>query len=51
MKPARLLLAEDRALTLEGIRTVLQPHHEIVGTATDGRARVEAALRLSVCPC
>ena len=46
MKRARILLADDHSLTLEGIRTVLEPHHEIVGTATDGRALLEAALRL-----
>lgn len=46
MKRARILIADDHLLTLEGIRTVLEPHHEIVGTATDGRALLEAALRL-----
>ena len=46
MKPARILLADDHTLTLEGIRAVLEPHHEIVGIVTDGRALVDAALRL-----
>jgi len=46
MKRARILLADDHVLTLEGIRAVLEPHHEIVGTATDGRALLNAALRL-----
>jgi DNA-binding NarL/FixJ family response regulator len=46
MKRARILLADDHSLILEGIRTVLEPHHEIVGTAADGRALLEAALRL-----
>ena len=46
MKRARILLADDHSLTIEGIRTVLEPHHEIVGTAADGRALLEAALRL-----
>ena len=46
MKPARLLLADDHALTLDGIRALLQAHHEIVGMVTDGRALVDAALRL-----
>ena len=46
MKRARILVADDHLLTLEGIRTVLEAHHEIVGTATDGRALLEAALRL-----
>ena len=46
MKRARILLADDHTLTLEGIRAVLEPHHEIVGTLTDGRALLDAALRL-----
>jgi DNA-binding NarL/FixJ family response regulator len=46
MKRARILLADDHALTLEGIRAVLEPHHEIVGMVTDGRALLDAALRL-----
>jgi DNA-binding NarL/FixJ family response regulator len=46
MKRAQILLADDHALTLKGMRTVLEPHYEIVGTATDGRALVDAALRL-----
>jgi DNA-binding NarL/FixJ family response regulator len=46
MKRARILLADDHVLTLEGIRAVLEPHHEIVGMVTDGRAMVDAALRL-----
>jgi DNA-binding NarL/FixJ family response regulator len=40
------LLADDHPLTLEGLRAFLEPHPEIVGTVTDGRAVVEAALRL-----
>jgi DNA-binding NarL/FixJ family response regulator len=46
MKRARILLADDHTLTLEGIRAVIEPHHEIVGMVTDGRALVDAALRL-----
>jgi DNA-binding NarL/FixJ family response regulator len=46
MKRARILLADDHNLTLEGIRAVLEPHHEIVGTVTDGRALLDAALSL-----
>ena len=42
----RILLADDHTLTLEGIRTVLEPHHDIVGMVTDGRALFDAALRL-----
>lgn len=46
MKHIRVLLADDHPLTLEGLRTFLEPHLENVGTVTDGRALVEAALRL-----
>jgi DNA-binding NarL/FixJ family response regulator len=46
MKRAQILLADDHALTLKGMRTVLEPHYEIVGTVMDGHALVDAALRL-----
>ena len=46
MKRARILLADDHPMTLEGIRAVLEPHHEIIATVTDGRALLEEALRL-----
>jgi DNA-binding NarL/FixJ family response regulator len=46
MKRAQILLADDHALTLTGMRAVLEPHYEIVGTVTDGHALVDAALRL-----
>ena len=46
MKRPRILLADDHTLMLESINTILAPHYEIVGTVADGRALVEAALRL-----
>jgi DNA-binding NarL/FixJ family response regulator len=46
MMRERILLADDHALTLAGMRAVLEPHYEIVGTVMDGRALVDAALRL-----
>lgn len=46
MKRARVLLADDHLLTLEGIRSVVEPHYEIVGAVTDGRALLDATLRL-----
>jgi DNA-binding NarL/FixJ family response regulator len=46
MTPARLLLADDHSLILEGFRHVIEPKHEVVGMVTDGRALVEATLRL-----
>jgi DNA-binding NarL/FixJ family response regulator len=46
MKHTRALVADDHPLTLEGLRAFLEPHLKSVGTVTDGRALVEAALRL-----
>jgi len=46
MNTTRVLLADDHPLTLEGLRGVLAPHLETVGTVMDGRALVEEALRL-----
>ena len=46
MKRPRILLADDHAPMLEGISAALAPHYEIVETVGDGRALVEAALRL-----
>ena len=46
MKRVRILLADDHALTLMGMRAILEPHYEIVGTVSDGRTLVDAALRL-----
>ncbi len=46
MKQTRVLLADDHPLTLEGLRAFLDPHLQVEGTFMDGRALVEAALRL-----
>ncbi|MEQ1948043.1 MAG: response regulator transcription factor [Bryobacteraceae bacterium] len=46
MKRIRILLADDHILTLEGIRAVLEPNHEIVGMVRDGRDLLDSALRL-----
>jgi DNA-binding NarL/FixJ family response regulator len=46
MKQTRVLLADDHPLTLEGLRSFLEPHLNIIGTAADGHTLVEAALRL-----
>ncbi|MFT5139880.1 MAG: DNA-binding NarL/FixJ family response regulator, partial [Rhodothermales bacterium] len=45
-KPHRVLLADDHALLLDAFRTLLEPHFEIVGTATDGRELVKLAAQL-----
>lgn len=46
MKQARILLADDHTLILEGFRTVLAEHHDIVGAVMDGASLIEAAIRL-----
>jgi DNA-binding NarL/FixJ family response regulator len=45
MKP-RLLLADDHTLLLEGIRLLLQPEFELVGSVEDGQALLAAARTL-----
>ena len=46
MNRLRILLGDDHPLVLSGIRTLLEPHHDVVGMASDGKALVETALRL-----
>ena len=43
MKLPRLLLGDDHAIILDGLRRILEPHFDIVGSAQDGRALVAAA--------
>jgi DNA-binding NarL/FixJ family response regulator len=43
---ARILLADDHVLLLEAFRRMLEPEFDVVGTASDGAALVEEALRL-----
>lgn len=46
MNKPRVLLADDHTLVLEGFQKLLETHCELVGSAEDGRAVVEAAERL-----
>lgn len=46
IKRTRVLLGDDHALILDGIRASLQLQFDIVGQATDGKALVQAAERL-----
>jgi DNA-binding NarL/FixJ family response regulator len=46
MKRARLLLADDHTLVLEGFRRLLEPEFELAGAVEDGRALVAAAQKL-----
>ena len=47
MKRARILLGDDHSLIVQGIRGLLVSHYEVVGTADNGKALLEAALRLA----
>jgi DNA-binding NarL/FixJ family response regulator len=46
VKRARILLGDDHALVLYGSLALLDERYEIVGTAADGRAVVQDAIRL-----
>lgn len=46
MKKARVLLADDHMLILEGGKAILPDMIEIVGTVSEGRSLVDEALRL-----
>ena len=46
MKRPRVLLGDDHALVLEGLRRLLEDECDVVGMAEDGRKLVEAAERL-----
>ncbi len=46
MKCPRVLLADDHAIVAAGLRRLLEPEVELVGTVEDGRALLEAAKEL-----
>lgn len=46
MKRPRVLLGDDHAIILDGLRRILEPTFEVVGAAPDGRALVAAAQEL-----
>ena len=46
MSRARILLADEQVLIQEGLRRMLDPHHDIVHAVNDGRSLVDAAIRL-----
>jgi DNA-binding NarL/FixJ family response regulator len=45
MKKPRLLLADDHTILLEGLKALLAPEFDVVATAGDGRAVLEAAAK------
>ena len=46
MKRITVLLADDHAIVVEGLRRVLDPDFEVVGVVADGRAMVKTAQKL-----
>jgi DNA-binding NarL/FixJ family response regulator len=43
MKKARILLADDHKIVLEGLKSILESKFDLIGTVEDGRALVSAA--------
>ncbi len=43
----RLMLADDHTILVEAFRKLLEPHYEVVGTVSDGRALLETAPQLN----
>ena len=46
MRKTRVLLADDHRIFLEGLKGLLEPEFDLVGTVEDGRALVKEAERL-----
>jgi DNA-binding NarL/FixJ family response regulator len=46
MKKLRVLLADDHRLVAEGLRSLLEPHFDMVGIVADGRELLSAAAAL-----
>jgi DNA-binding NarL/FixJ family response regulator len=46
MKRPRVLLADDHRVVAEGLRSLLEPHFEVLGIVADGRELVAAAKTL-----
>jgi DNA-binding NarL/FixJ family response regulator len=47
MRKARILLADDHSLIVQGIRGVLASHYDVIGEVSNGKALVDEALRLA----
>ena len=47
MALARLMLADDHTILVEAFRKLLEPHYDVVGTVSDGRALLEIAPQLN----
>jgi len=46
VKRPRILLGDDHAMILNGIKGLLESHYEVVGSERNGKDLIEAALRL-----
>lgn len=46
MMQTRVFLTDDHSLLLEAFRTLLEPHYDVVGTATDGREMLSKVKKL-----
>ncbi len=46
MKRLRILLGDDHAMILNGIKGLLESHYEVIGSEKNGKALIEATLRL-----
>jgi DNA-binding NarL/FixJ family response regulator len=46
MKLPRVILADDHKILVEAFRKLLEPHYEVVGTVSDGRALLNVAATL-----
>jgi len=46
MRRPRILLADDHQMLMDALKYVVEPRCEVVGTANDGRALLEAAAKL-----
>jgi len=46
MTRPRIMLADDHTILVEAFRKLLEPHFEVVGTVSDGRALLETAPQL-----
>jgi DNA-binding NarL/FixJ family response regulator len=46
MKKVRVLLADDHKIVAEGLRSLLEPEFDLIGTVEDGRELLKAAKKL-----
>jgi DNA-binding NarL/FixJ family response regulator len=46
LRRPRVLLADDHKMLIDALRSILEPRCQVVGTVSDGRALLEAAVKL-----